>query len=332
MVHPQNTTPPSFSATVGSGCTPGTPNPGGRCVGSNLVDLDFAVDVGRSWYQASGLDVRFDKGLSNPVPASPNAACQGAFTLVPGTGTNPGVGFSGATSAYLGSGQISTTGWLVGNNNYNETYTAQNSSGSETSYAYLQSVVRRSRITPINLTTVCPDLNSCTLTNTMLNGVYQADSDVTLTGSSSLPANGDYIILVNGELKINGTIDVPSTSTLTFSTTENITVGSGIGRIASCPAPANADIEGFFSTDKSFVIESASDCTIDTPDLQLNMQGSIVVNAARNDGRFDNRRTLCDGGNLQYPSFTISDRPDMILNAPEFLKIPPYYWKEVAPN
>ncbi|MBP6882054.1 MAG: hypothetical protein KBC15_00695 [Candidatus Levybacteria bacterium] len=332
MVHPQNTTPPSFSATVGSGCAPGTPTPGGQCNGLSLEDLDFAVDAGQSWIQTGGLDIRMDGGINNPVPASPNAACGGAYTLVPGTGSAPGIAFSGATTASFHSGSASSTNWVIGSNNYKEIFTAHNSSGSETSYAYFQSVIRQSNITPINLTTVCPNLSSCTLPNTLANGVYQANGDVTLTGTSSLPANRDFVILINGELRIAGDVDVPNTSTATFSVADDISVASTVGRAASCPAPANANIDGFISTDKNFIIETAADCTLGTPDLQLNMQGSIAVNAARTGGSFQNNRTLCDSGNLQYPSFTINDRPDMILNAPEFLRIPTYIWQEVAPN
>jgi hypothetical protein len=192
--------------------------------------------------------------------------------------------------------------------------------------------MRQSNITPINLATICPNLNSCTLPNTLANGVYQANGDVTLTGTSTLPSNRDFVILINGKLTINGGIDIDTTSTATFSTSDDIIVPATIGTAPTCPAPANATIDGFFSTDKSFIIESNADCAIDQRDLQLTMQGSVVVNAGRVSGKFQNDRTLCDAGNLEYPSFTIKDRPDMILNAPDFLRVPTYIWQEVAPN
>ena len=45
----------------------------------------------------------------------------------------------------------------------------------------------------------------------------------------TFPGGGNYIILVNGNLNIDTKITVPTTSTVLFSVSGNITVGSNVG-------------------------------------------------------------------------------------------------------
>jgi len=165
----------------------------------------------------------------------------------------------------------------------------------------------------------------------MTNGVYQANGNVTLN-SNNFTGNKDIVFLINGDLTIRGSLHVPTSSTVFYSVSGDITIDPSVGTTASCPPPVNGDIEGFFSADGSFTAVSNADCSAATPvpDEQLNVQGAIVVNASGNGGGFTNSRTLCTN-NLNFPSFTIKERPDFILNAPEILKIPSFIWQEVAP-
>jgi hypothetical protein len=330
MVHPLNGPPPSHSATVGPSCAQATPNPGGTCsTSNNLEDVNFAIKPGEPWIQIYGLDVRFDNGVDNPIPASPNAACGGAYTAVVGSSsTTSGLIFTGDVTAQFGQGSASSQGWVAGGAAYPELFTPISTQVIRTSYGFIKANLRQSNITPINLATVCT-INNCTLPASLANGVYEATGDVNLNAYTPA-ADRDIVILVNGNLRLQGAIDIPTTSTLIVSTAGNTTVASSLGAAASCPAPANGTIEGLFSSDQNFTIESQANCGTSTSDLQLHMQGSVVVNAAQTGGSFVNNRTLCTG-NTSYPSFTIRERPDFILNAPDIIRSQSFIWQEVAP-
>jgi len=329
MVHPLTGPPPLFAAQVGTSCATATPIPGGTCSAGNLINVNFAIKAGEPWIQAYGLDVRFDSGVDNPVPASPNAACGGAYTMIAGSGSTPGVLYTGNVAARNGQGNTSVRNWMVGGTVYPELFSPINTGVIRTSYGYVQATLRQSNITPTNLNTVCANINNCTLTASLPSGVYQANGNMSLN-AFTVGADRDIVILANGNVNIQGAVDVPNTSTLTVISAGNIVVPSSIGTAASCPAPANATIEGFYSADDNFVLESAANCTTNTADLQLNVQGSIVVNADKDGGSFVNNRTLCTN-NSSYPSFTIKERPDFILNAPDIIKTQSFIWEEVAP-
>lgn len=331
MNHPRNGPPPSFVAPVGSMCSPASPTPGGNCNNGNLENLDFAIKSGQPWYQALGLDVRFDSGISNQIPPSPNSACVGAYAMLPASSSTPGISFSGGTPADFWQGQSAATpqNWVVGGINYPETF-SPTSGTIKTSYNYMQGVLKQSNITTTDLSTICT-LSNCSLPGNMASGVYQANSSVTLN-ANNFTGNKDIVILINGNLTIKGTLHVPTTSTVFYSVSGSITVDPSVGSTASCPPPTNGDIEGFFSSDSSFTAASNADCQAATPipDKQLNVQGAIVIKAGGTSGGFVNQRDLCTN-NINYPSFTIKERPDFILNAPDIMKVPNYIWQEVAP-
>jgi len=113
-----------------------------------------------------------------------------------------------------------------------------------------------------------------------------------------------------------------STDTPTLTPVPTVTPGP------TCFAP-QGEIQGFYSTDKSFIIQSKGGCP--TVDLYLGIEGAIVVNAdGKSGGTFTNNRTLC-AGNANNPVFTIKERPDMILNAPNSYKITNFLYTEIAP-
>ncbi|HVZ58648.1 MAG TPA: SdrD B-like domain-containing protein, partial [Patescibacteria group bacterium] len=330
MNHPRNGPPASFLAGVGSSCTEASPAPGGTCNASNLDNLNFAIKSGQPWFQGVGLDIRFDNGINNPVPPAPNSSCGGAYALVPGSSSTPGLVFSGSTPANFWQGQASSTNQVVGGSTYPETFTPSNGSIIQTSYAYMQSVIKTSNITPINLSTVCT-LSSCNLPNNLAHGVYQANGDVTLN-SYTLPANADYVFLINGNLTLSGsTMSIPVGSTAIFIASKDIHVASTVGRTTPvCPQPASSNVQGMFSADQSFIIDSSADCGNNVSDKQLSIEGAIVVNAGGQGGSFQNNRTLCTN-NINYPSVSIRERGDFILNAPDLLRTPNFIWQEVAP-
>jgi hypothetical protein len=137
-------------------------------------------------------------------------------------------------------------------------------------------------------------------------------------------ADGNYVILVNGDLSIKGNINVDATtnSTVLFSVRGDINID-----------PSVTNIQGFYSADKDFNTGTSASCPL-TPDDPLTIVGGIVTNAGKTSpaGQFRNQRDLCLG-NACTPSTIFTQRLDLILNAPDFIKTPSSaVWREVAPD
>jgi len=135
------------------------------------------------------------------------------------------------------------------------------------------------------------------------------------------PSGGSYVILVNGILNINTKIIVPNGSFLLFSAANDINVSASVGDTSHVTA---ANLAGYYSTDKSFNVQGKDstgggvNCATNNEDLRLNVAGSIVVNAVTtNGGGFYYKRDMCADDKL-CPVFTITERPDFVLNSPTF--------------
>ena len=329
LTYPLNGPPPSFTVTVGASCSVGGSN-SATCGGGSISNLNFGITNSNPWIQSTCTDIRFDTGFDDPIPITadpvlcggPNASINASISVVC---TTPGIIMSGDSSYSFGQGQASSTNWVVGGTTYPEVFAPTRGGGFATSYAYVLSVIKQAGLTPTDLSTVCT-LSNCTLPAGFSHGLYKANSDLYLNAFTFL-ASSNYVILVNGNLYIRGKILVPNGSTATFIVSGNIYVDQTVGEaVISSTTP---DIEGFYSTDKSFIIQGTNDCMVGA-DLRLNVAGTIVVNAGLTGGSFQNLRDLC-GGNLSCPVFSISERPDFILNAPEVIKRQNAIYQEVAP-
>ena len=200
----------------------------------------------------------------------------------------------------------------------------------KTSYAFLLAKTQRGNITPTDIASFCGGggISNCTLSPSIPRGIYIANGNLKLVGGGfTFPLNANFVILVNGDLTISEKIFVPNGSTAAWAASGNIIVDKSVGETSI--SSAAGDIEGWLSADKSFIIQGTNDCAIGA-DLRFNVAGNIVVNAALAGGSFQNLRDLC-AGNLQYPSFSVKERPDLILNSPEFLKQPNFTYQEIAP-
>ncbi len=317
---------PSFSVIVGPGCSvDGSRN--ASCSGGSVANLNFGVSVINPWIQSTGNDIRVDAGFQNAVPAG--ASC-GSYSSIAGAGGTSGVIYSGASSPSFGKGQASANNWIVGDPVNPETYSPTRPSLIRTSYSYLSSVAQAAAITPIDIASSCGSggIANCNLSTGLANGLYIANGNLTLTGGGySFPLNKNFVILVKGDLNIKEKIYVPNGSTATFSASGNITVDRAVGEASS--TSTTSDIEGFYSADRNFIADGANNCNAG-PDSRLNIAGTVVVNAALGGGTFQNNRSLCSGNN-QCPVFSVIERPDFVLNAPEFIKHPSYVWQENAP-
>ncbi len=343
MTNPVNGPPPSFSVTVGPGC-----NVGGSttlCDASgNITALGYGITNSIPWIQSTGGDITGTNvtnltggGITNPIPSG--ATC-GPYTSLTGGGGTPGIIYAGAGSYDFGSGQASQNppyGWVVGGTAYPDTYMPTTPGLIRTSYSYMRSQASQSNLNPVDISSYCGGggIANCTLSTSLPNGLYISNGDLTLTGASyTFPTGRNFVVLVNGNLNIQTEIHVPNNpgSTAFFTVSGDINVASNVGEAAEESIRSN--VEGYYSTDGSFYVKSldatGKGLNCPTADKRLNVAGAIIVNAALKGGSFVNQRDLCEG-NLQCPAFMVMERPDFILNSPEFLKSGRRVWQEIAP-
>jgi hypothetical protein len=282
---------------------------------TNIINLNFGINNLQPWIQSVCGNIRNDQGFINMLPVGQYASVTNASC------TEPGIIYTGDSAASFGQGQASTTNRIVGGNIYSETYDPQNGSELFSSYATLNAKAQSLDTPPVNLSTICI-LSNCTLPANLPSGIYQASSDVTLNAVTFLP-NRDYVFLINGSVTIQGNVITPVTSSAVYAASGNIIVSSNVG------SPANittANLSGIFSADNSFIMNSNNNCT----DLRLNVEGTIIANAARDGGNLINNRDLCAANNTT-PALRITHRLDFIVNLPEFIRLQQTQFDEVAP-
>lgn len=333
--YPNNGPPPSFSITIGKpGKNPScstNPYTTGSCdPNGNINGLNFGIAFGNPWLQATCGDMRFDSGLQDSIPASPSCGgTSGPYAIYKNASCSnlSSVFFSGDSSSSFGKGLVSQSGWIAGGNLINPDTYPRNTGELQTSYNYIQATTKKSGITPADISKYCQpskQISSCTLSNSIPHGVYIANGDLHIQGGFNIPNDNNYIILVNGKLYIQGDIVVPITgsgSSITFSSRDDIHID-----------PSVKNLQGFYSTDTNFIADTATGgtCVSGVGDTQLNVQGSVIVNAALKGGSFTYKRDLCPG-NLDCPAITFTARPDLILHAPQFLRNTHSIFREVAP-
>ncbi len=301
LTSPLNGPPPSFSVTIGPGCSVnGTP--GAFCTAGDITNLNFGITNTYPWFQTTCGDIRNDTGITDLLPLGQVALTTAA------TCSTPPLAFSGDTNPTFGQGQASSSNQTIGDSSYPELFSSP--AVLATAYSSLLAKAQNASIIPTNLSSVCT-LTNCTLPNNLAHGIYLATGDVTLN-ADNLKNNSNYLFLINGTLTIQGAITVPNGSTALFSTAKNIIVTPTVGSAANATA---SNLDGWFIAGQSFIVNSQGNCT----DLRLNVAGSVVVNALGNGGTFQNNRDLCGNDTLD-PTVTFTQRLDMILNAPQFLK------------
>lgn len=313
MTSPLNGPPPSYTVTVGTNCSTNGAL-GSSCADGNISNLNFGISNVHPWWQVSCLDAR-ESPLVDTLPAGASAFITNASCI-----NAPGLPFPGNVDGSYGQGQISSTNQSAGGALYPEVY-SPNTSTLSTSYTALISKAQSANLSEINLSSVC-NLSNCTLPANLSHGIYIANGNVILN-PYTFPANQNYVLLIQGNLTINGNINIPVGSTALFSTTGNIIVSSAVG---SAPTVATANLSGWYIAGQSFINNSQGNCN----DLRLNIAGAVVVNAQNGGGTLQNNRDLC-GNDLNDPTISFTPRADMILNAPLFIKQEQTLSQEVQP-
>lgn len=321
LTYPLNGPPASYTVTVGPGCATNGAT-GASCQGGNIMDLNFGITDTNPWIQTICGSMRLDDGITNRIPST---ATGGAYGIITNAAlcTTPGIAYTGDSVATWGAGSASTNNWVVGGTVYPEVYTPSSSTGLTTSPEYLLAKATQTANAPINLATVCT-LSNCTLPGNLPHGIYQANGNVNLN-TTTIPANQNYIFIINGTLTIRGNIIVPIGSTAVFSTTDDILVEGVVGYWADVPTAA---IEGIFSTNKSFIVLPHDDCICH--DLRLNIAGAVIVNAAGTGGSFQNRRDVLEE-DVWHPTVAFSPRLDFLFNLPDFVRLSSQTSFETAP-
>ncbi|HET9946726.1 MAG TPA: SdrD B-like domain-containing protein [Patescibacteria group bacterium] len=283
---------------------------------------------------------------------------------------NPSVYYSGSTTVDFGYGKPNANNWLIGGAT-SENFSPVNPGSYRTSYSYINSTIVNGNIPTVDLSTVCtltncylpdnlPDAIYKASSTVSFNGTYNTSTNTNVAGTYTFPLNKSYVFLVNGDINFYSKMLVPNGSTATFSDSGNINVEPNVGETSV--TSTMGDLEGFYSADNSFNILSSyidtTRCNPDgtTKDLRFNLIGSAVANVGGAGGTFNNMRDLCVS-DLQCPAVTggTGDGGDngggsggptgggsgsttgtdlgltYILNAPDVIKHPNFFWQELTP-
>ncbi len=338
----------SYIVTVGAGC-----NAGGNAEAScgapdnneSVNNLNFALNNENAWTQPVCSDARYDGGYSQFVPST--ASCSGTsgpYAIVQNVAfcpnyTSAEILFSGSTDPQYGQGLGPSTGnTVVGDSTFPESFTSRIPNAFDSSYNFVMTTLNNLSTTPTPLPSVCADLKNCDL-STLPPGVYTtkpSDGAVTFTLSdpSSQLAQGKYTFVLGGDVTFTAKVLLQASSSAAFISGGDIHVTGNVGE--SDWTSTATDLQGFYSTDKNFYIDSTNpagqQCLANgqPKELKLNTKGSLVVNAAGNGGAVLTNRDGCLQ-DLSCPAATFAPDPQQILHAPGPLKPPYTFWQELNP-
>lgn len=350
------TTPSSWTVTLGDPtgtqtgymCDKGA-SPDAGCTNpqnGSIANLNIGVTNENDWSQNICADGRYNEGYSQLVPdtascggtSAPYAIIQDA-ALCP---SNPGVLFSGSTDPNYGAGSgASTTGMVVGNSLFPESYNSRIPNTVATSYSFVTTTLQNLSTSATSLTSICPSLTNCVLSEDTPGGVYTttaADGPVTISvnnadGTTKL-GQTNYTFAIGGNLTLASNITLQDGYTAVFTSGGDIHVASSVGETDW--TSLTPDLEGLFSADKSFILDAANplgqQCLANgqPKEKKLNIKGSVAVNAANGGGTIQNNREGCLQ-DLSCPAITFSVDPLQLLHAPGTLKPPYTYWQELNP-
>lgn len=325
FIWPVNGPPPLFAATVGPGCTVDSTT-GAACTNNNdITNLNFSISNSIPWIQSYGLDIRFDNGFTNLIPAG--TTCGGGSYASGTMGTNgPGIVFSGDRSTDFGNGSASPKNWVAGGT-FPEVYGSK--LPLKTSTANLvQSAKKAGIYNTIDSIASCknPDRN-CNIQGMQKGFYHVAKTQNNPNGDLLLDSNiifstGPYVIVAEGTITLSKGMAITTTASASDSATlimagKDFVIDNTVGTSKN-DCPADGQLQGIFSADHNITISGNQGRCDVSQDTALNVDGAFIVNAARQGGKLVNDRDLC-GDNPKYPSLTFKARPDFLLNVPGFL-------------
>lgn len=260
------------------------------------------------WFQGIGGDMREDQSTGFQDAMTASSSLEASIKSLAGTirSLTHGVIFSEKGSPNFGIGRASENNWVV-----------KNSSGYS---GALQRNTSYDRLDKLDITKNTVDSSSpcagsgCNFTS-FTSGVYKRNGSfiVNAPGASGavVPGGRTIVIIAEEDIFIQSNITLAANSYLLMSAKGDIKVDGSVTRM-----------EGFYSADKEFIFE-------DPPSpQQLVVEGLVVVNAGGTGSILQQKRRHSPP---TEPAILFVERPDLILNTPDFLKKPTYIWQEVAP-
>ena len=278
----------SYGCTCPSGCTyTGNKSP--------IYGKDFYVTkMANAWFQAIGGNLITNGSITSKAPS-------GIKAILDGAGGFPGDALYGGSVSPSGA-NLSSKGW-----NGKSTY-----QGKTFDYAYFNSIIPGSA-TLNSLGSVAG--NAELASGTASNGYYwyQANGDLTTSGDILISGNRKVILYVNGNLNINGKINIqtPGSGFFMAIVSGNINVG---GTVTAATGPA---LEGIYISSGSF--DSG------TGNTQLYVRGSVVAY-----GGISMRRNLAQA-NATTPGEKFEYAPDLIMLFPPDLAYTKKIYNEAIP-
>ncbi len=284
-------------AAQGTGMTADVPTGG-------TLTWNLGYTNGTAWMQTRGGDVYAAMGLSSPIPvgASPRYGLLDGGSGLPGVATY-GVSYDfDSDTGSLGESYVSSTGWLA-----NETYAATDF------YALMYQ----------RFDSPAADYSGpTTFTSQLASGTYFVDGDLTIgTNPWNVGSGTSIVVLVNGNLTINQTINLSGTGFVAFIVNGNITVSPNVGVVNTSSAPA---LEGVYITSPTGTFTTGASTTAGSE--RFVGRGIFVA------GDFSLTRDLDSYGvNNTTSSELFIYNPRLLITMPDEMRDLPVTWQEVAP-
>lgn len=286
----------------------------------DTATFNIAFGPAGGWYQSQGGDVYAASQIKSLIPATAATTVSRLFNLdgLPVTISFPGVVTYGSASlnAYdfnpslsdSGSAYVSSKNWLANEvfptRNFYNFYFSKLGSPTTIDYDHPADPITKPAF---NLTEGSPNL-------------FVVSGDMTTSVAPWSIADGEsYIFLVNGNLTINGNINLVGSGFIAFIVNGNIIVSPGVGTVYNS---TTAQIEGVYLANGTFITGNSGVAASE----KLVAKGIFVAN------NFTFERDLApDNQNNNYPAELFIYNPRLLLEIPDVMQDNPIIWQEVAP-
>ncbi|GEM_PF-654544 len=283
------------------------------------VRWDLGYALGTAWVQTQGGDVYASATLKSLVP---NGISPRVFNLDSSIGY-PGVVTYGTSYDFdIGSGTgstlVSSKNWLV-----NESYASSD---------YYQTFWRRFGA-PITYDYTNQSFTSppagCDVTTVNGKACYVSGT-LTVSGNWNI-GSGSYVFIVDGNLLINGSINLTGTGFVSFIVKNDITVASSVGLAYNTAIPSDDNtlvpgiVEGIYITGPTGVFHTGTSAT---GTERFVGKGSFIA------GDFRLERDLvgiAGGQNTTTAAELFIYNPRLLIAMPDAMEDLPITWEEIAP-
>ena len=313
--------------------------------------LQSLILSNETWWQVIGGNVFSEGNVNSDIPSDSHCTdsdgCYNALSLnnlnysTALEENSAGFPFASSGSPVLGDGSIHFPGHRLNSNNgqVNSGFTL-NQRGYSYYYTKLEDEIDT---TPTELTNGQePPLSGAGISDLP---VFQT-GDLTINSSWEIEAGEELVVLVDGDLNINGTPDTPIIEVepggfLAFIVSGDINIDGQVGYVPLDPVQdivfgdpfggAAPNIEGVYVADQEITIEAFA--AGNDPDHKFIGAGTFVgwlgVNLPRD---FHVSGTIYRAYNNKNPTSVFIYRPDLVDNFPDEMKEAQYEYREVEPQ